>query len=180
MRIAAAIRPCWIMEKSMRRVLAGLVLGIPLAVFGAAGAQDDSFFRAAAQGGIAEVENGRLAQDHGGSNQVQEFGAMVEKDNLIANEKLKKIAEAESVTLPSRKTESQVSTYQKLTQLSGASFDRSYMQGQIRAHEETIALFKQEIAKGQDAQAKRFATDRLPVIESHLEKARSIYAGLGH
>jgi putative membrane protein len=170
---------CRIMEKPMRRTLAGLVLGIPLAVFGAVSVPDHSFFTAAAHGGIAEVADGKLAEVQGKSREVIDFGTMMVKDHTAANEQLQKIAVAQAVTLPSRPTQSQVSTHEKLQRLSGPSFDKAYMQSQIKAHEETVTLFKKEVATGKNAETKSFASEQLPIFQSHLEKARSIYAGLG-
>jgi putative membrane protein len=163
----------------MRHFLAGLLLGIPLVVLGATASPDKSFFTHAAQGGLAEVDNGKLAQEQGSSQEVKDYAAMMVKDHSAANDKLQSIAQSESITLPSAPTQKQAAAHQKLKSLSGASFDKSYMQNQIKAHENTVALLKKEIAKGKDGPAKSFATETLPVVQSHLEKAKSIYAGLG-
>lgn len=39
--------------------------------------------------------------------------------------------------------------------LSGGSFDKSYVKNQAKAHEDTVALFKQEIASGKDPPGER-------------------------
>ena len=61
---------------------------------------DQSFYEHLAQGGMAEVEAGKLAQQHGASQAVKEFAAMMVKDHSAANEKLKKLADSKSVKLP--------------------------------------------------------------------------------
>ena len=67
----------------------------------------------------------------------------------------------------------------KLDVLSGDTFDKSYVKGQIRAHRNTIALFRKEINSGQDSDAKAFATATLPTVRSHLKAINAIAAGMG-
>ena len=67
----------------------------------------------------------------------------------------------------------------KLEVLSGGTFDKSYIKGQIKAHEDTVDLFQKEIASGKDADAKAFAKESLPTIRSHLKAIRAIAASVG-
>jgi putative membrane protein len=67
----------------------------------------------------------------------------------------------------------------ELQMLSGDSFDKSYIKNQIKAHEDTMALFNKEIASGQDAHAKDFASSTLPTVQAHLSKIRQIAASAG-
>src|SRR3984957_13238971 len=80
-------------EYLMNRLFALLVLACPLAAFGATN-PDSSFFKHAAEGGIAEVDAGNLAQQKANAQNVKDFGAMMVKDHSAANEKLQAIAAA--------------------------------------------------------------------------------------
>jgi putative membrane protein len=51
--------------------------------------------------------------------------------------------------------------------------------GQVKAHEETVALFQNEIAAGQDPDAKAFAKETLPTIRSHLKAIDTIASAAG-
>ena len=62
----------------------------------------------------------------------------------------------------------------KLSKLSGAAFDREYIQGQIKDHEKTAALFESQMKNGQDARLKEFATTLLPSIRKHGQMASDI------
>jgi putative membrane protein len=62
---------------------------------------------------------------------------------------------------------------------SGASFDKDYVNGQIKDHKDTIDLLKKEIATGQDPEAKAFASQTLPTVEAHLAKINQIAASMG-
>jgi putative membrane protein len=162
----------------MKRPWGVILLAMPAFAF-AADNPDASFFKHAAEGGIAEVEAGTLAQSKGNSQAVKDFGAMMVKDHGAANDKLKSIASAENVSLPSTSSVSQMATKGKLEVLSGDTFDKSYIKGQVKAHRETIALFRKESATGQDAQAKAFATETLPTLKAHLKAINKIAADAG-
>ena len=154
-----------------------LVLALPVAAFAAN--PDAAFFKNAAEGGIAEVEAGHLAQDKGNSRQVKDFGAMMVKDHSAANDKLQALAASKTVVLPTTSSVEQMAAKAKLKVLSGETFDKSYVKGQISAHQDTIALFQKEISSGQDADAKAFASATLPTVRAHLQAITSIATAMG-
>lgn len=135
-------------------------MAAPVVVSSADKTPDQSFFKQAAEGGIAEVDAGKLALSKGTSQAVKDFGALMVKDHSAANEKLKSIATAENVDLPSKTSVSQMASKTKLEALFGDSFDKAYIKGQITAYEQTVALFKKEIASGTDSQAKSLCSAR--------------------
>ena len=165
------------MEKMKATVLA-FMLTSPVAAL-AASNTDASFYKHAAEGGIAEVDAGRLAQDKGNSQQVKDFGAMMVKDHSAANEKLQALASSKNITLPTSASVGQMATKAKLDVFSGDTFDKSYVKGQVAAHRETIALFRKEISAGQDADAKAFASATLPTVRAHLKAISAIAADMG-
>lgn len=104
---------------------------------------------------------------------------MMVKDHSAANDKLKSLAASKNVTLPTSASVGEMATKAKLDVLSGDTFDKSYIKSQLKAHRDTIALFKTEIASGQDADAKAFASSTLPTVQSHLKAIKTIAAGAG-
>jgi putative membrane protein len=162
----------------MKSMLAALMLAAPFTVL-AASNPDATFYKNAAEGGISEVEAGKLAQDKGSSQKVKDFGAMMVTDHSAANDKLKSLAASKDVSLPSSSSVSQMATKAKLDVLSGDTFDKSYIKGQVKAHRETIALFKKESTTGQDPEAKAFATATLPTLRTHLKAITAIAADAG-
>jgi putative membrane protein len=163
----------------MYRTIAWLLVSAPMIAFGMDGSADASFFKNAAEGGMAEVDAGKLAQEKGNSQAVKDFGAMMVHDHSAANAKLQSIAAAENVKLPTSASVMQMTSKKELQMLSGDSFDKSYIRNQIKAHEDTMALFNKEIASGQDAHAKDFASSTLPTVQAHLSKIRQIAASAG-
>jgi putative membrane protein len=47
------------------------------------------------------------------------------------------------------------------------------------AHQNTVTLFEKQSREGQDEALKRFATEKLPTVRDHLEKARALQAKVG-
>jgi len=144
-----------------------------------AAAPDASFYKTLAQGGIAEVEAGKLAQQKGADPKVKDFGAMMVKDHSAANEQLKALAAGKGIDLPGSSSTSQMAAKAKLEVLSGGTFDKSYVEDQVKAHRETVELLKKEIATGQDPDAKAFAQKVLPTVESQLRAINQIAAAGG-
>jgi putative membrane protein len=162
----------------MKTALLSLVLAAaPLAVL--ADSPDASFYKTAAEAGMAEVDDGNLAASKGNSQAVKDFGARMVKDHGAANDKLKSIATAQGVDLPTSASVSDMATKAKLEVLSGDTFDKSYIKSQLKAHRQAVGLFKKESSSGQDAEAKAFAAQSLPMLRSHLKAITQIAADAG-
>jgi putative membrane protein len=153
-------------------------LALPLAVL-AADNPDMSFYKSAAEGGMAEVELGKLTQDKSPTQDVKDFGAMMIKDHSAANDRLRAIAESKNIKLPTSPSVVQMASKTKLEVLKGTSFDKSYIKGMIKDHEEDIKEFEKEASTGQDADAKAYATATLPTLKTHLKKIQAIAAAHG-
>lgn len=160
----------------MRTGLLSVLLLVPVLAWGADAPPDASFYKHLAQGGIAEVDAGNLAGEKATDPKVKDFAAMMVKDHTSANNKLKTLADSKGITLPTSASVGQMATEAKLKVLSGTTFDDSYIKGQVKAHEQTVALLKKEIASGQDADAKAFAQSILPTVRAHLKAAHSLAA----
>jgi putative membrane protein len=167
----------------MKKFWALILLASPLSVAPLAFGADDpdaSFYKRAAEGGIFEVDAGNQAQQKSNDPKVKDFGAMLVKDHTAANEQLKSLAASKNISLPTSASVGQIAEKGKLDVLTGDTYDKAFINGQIKAHERTIALFKKEIASGQDADAKSFATAALPTLRKHLKAAKDLAAGAGN
>lgn len=135
---------------------------------------DMRFMKKAASGGMAEVELGHLAEQKASNPDVKRFGTRMVSDHSRANEELKAIAEAQHVQLPQQLDSKDQATKDRLEKLSGEQFDRAYMQDMVKDHKTDVAEFKRESQSAKNPQVKSFASDTLPVLESHLRQAESI------
>jgi putative membrane protein len=60
----------------------------------------------------------------------------------------------------------------------GAAFDRAFIEAQIKAHQEAIALFEKQANGIGDADIKAFAQKQLPALRNHLKQAQDLQAKL--
>lgn len=162
----------------MKFIAIPLLLAMPLLTY-AAENPDAPFFKKAAEGGIAEVDLGKLAQKKSQNPSVQQFGAMMVKDHSAANEKLNSLAASKGISLPTSAGIGGMEARGKLELLTGDTFDKSYIKGMVKDHEEDIAEFKKEAASGRDADAKAYAAATLPTLEAHLSRIKAIAATSG-
>jgi putative membrane protein len=139
---------------------------------------DRNFARAAAAGGLAEVQLGQLANQKGQSPEARQFGQRMVDDHSKANTELKELAAAANIPLPNAPDAENQAMRERLDKVQGNAFDRDYIRGQITAHQETVQLFEYEIGSGQDSQLKTFASKALPGLMHHLEMAQNIDARL--
>jgi len=131
---------------------------------------DSTFYTKATQSNLAEIDGGLLAQQKSKRPAVVAFAAMAVKDHTSANGQLREIAMANNVDLPVAVSADQAAKKAELMGLSGDAFDRTYIEWQILAHKDAVALFKTESETGDDKDARQFATDTLPTLQLHLSK----------
>ncbi len=135
---------------------------------------DEHFTKKAAQGGMAEVELGRLAEQRAANPEVKKFAERMVADHTKANNELKQVAGAKNVTLPETLNAKDEATKQKLSNLSGDQFDKAYMSDMVTDHTQDVAEFRKESTSAQDTDLKNFVTNTLPTLEDHLKEARQI------
>ena len=135
---------------------------------------DAGFAAKAAQGGVAEVQLGKLAAEKASSPAVKAFGQQMVDDHSKANDELKSVAEKENMTLPVSPNAKQQAMYTKLQALSGTAFDRAYVSSMVKDHEEDVKEFQKEAKNGKNSGIKSFAAQTLPTLQGHLDKIKSI------
>jgi putative membrane protein len=135
---------------------------------------DTQFAKKAAEGGMAEVKMGQLAQEKGSAGSVKKFGARMVDDHTKAGEELKGVATQEKIDLPADMNAKDKATYEMLSKLSGAAFDRAYARFMVKDHEEDVAEFSKEASGGKNPAVKDFATQNLPTLQNHLKEAKEM------
>ena len=135
---------------------------------------DAHFAKEAAQGGMAEVKLGQLAQEKGSNDSVKSFGKRMANDHSQAGDKLKEVASRESITLPIDLSAKDQATYDRLSKLNGAAFDRAYARDMVKDHETDVAAFEREANGGKNNSLKSFASETLPTLQDHLKQAKEM------
>jgi putative membrane protein len=133
-------------------------------------AKDKAFMKEAAQGGMMEVDMGKMAQQKGKSADVKKIGGTMVTDHSKANAELMAIAKKKGVDLSKEKA--------KMKHLNDANFDKEYIDAMVKDHQEDLTAFQNEAKNGSDADVKAFASKTSAVIKKHLDMVKSAQAKL--
>jgi putative membrane protein len=137
---------------------------------------DKKFVMEALKGGMGEVELGKLASEKASNDAVKQFGKRMADDHGKAGEELKKLAQDKGITPPGELDAKHKKLHDRLAKLSGADFDRTYMDEMVKDHRKDVKEFKREADKAKDPDVKAFAVKTLPTLEEHLKQAESVHA----
>lgn len=141
---------------------------------------DENFVRLAAEGSMAEVKLGQLAEEKAQSEEVKKFAKHMVEDHTKTTNELRELGAREGINLPTNVSRKDAQTYERLQKLSGAEFDKMYAQDMVKDHESDIAEFKRGVSTAQKPALKEFAQQTLPTLESHLQEAKQMMAHVSH
>ncbi|HVW95438.1 MAG TPA: DUF4142 domain-containing protein [Mucilaginibacter sp.] len=135
---------------------------------------DADFAVEAANGGMGEVELGRLAEQKATNADVEAFGAMMVADHSKINGQMKKIAAAKNITLPDSVGSDVKKMETDLAAKSGADFDKAYVDEMVKDHKEDISAFEEAAKKVTYPELQDFISSNLPVLRKHLDAIQKI------
>ena len=135
---------------------------------------DAHFAKAAAQGGMAEIQRGKLAADRGSNSVVKAFGERMVAQHGAAGDQLKVAAQQANIALPSTVSSKDQQIYDRLARLNGSDFDRAYADDMVRDHEQDLNEFQNEANNGKNSSIRAFAAQTVPMIQEHLNQAREM------
>lgn len=162
---------------------------------------DRDFVQKMMMDGTAEIQLGKLAQQHAASADVKAFGAMMVKDHTKAGDELKKIAMEYDIQPAAKLDDKHQDLVDKLSKLNGRDFDREYMSAMVDDHQDAVGDLKKHVdtdnnTKGTTGHDTHSAVDQnvkpakaddhveysvnqwsamsLPTIEHHLDRAKQI------
>ncbi len=127
----------------------------------------------AADARMMGMKEGREAVKKGTSPEIRNYGRLMVKDQTALLSQIRKLAAAEKITLPTQISNSKKEGFSQLAELSGEDFDRRFIKMMIIDHERDVKEFKDAQSTSNKAIAS-FATAKLPVIQTHLDKINAI------
>jgi putative membrane protein len=138
-----------------------------------AGAADAAFLTDAMKGDNSEVALGKIAQSKGASQGVKDLGAMLVTDNGAHKTEVATLASQDSVPATDDLTGEAKTLETKLNGLSGAAFDKAFVDAAVENHQKDIAKYEAQ-AKSGDPQTAALANKTLPVLKKHLASAKAL------
>jgi len=193
-----AQKETWRMNSTFSRVM--LVLSIMsvfvLQTYAHHGAQ---FLSQAREMNTAEVQLGEMAAGKAHDSRVKDFAQMIVKDHKQTLDKIQELWDARSRKAGNKTNQNvQVNAEHKrvsdrLSKLSGEQFDREFMGVMVREHQAAIKAFQlhshahgygttnkssSKVDYMKDTDTAQFATETLPTLREHLQKAQDIVKGM--
>jgi putative membrane protein len=129
---------------------------------------DKAFVAKVSQGGMYEVELGKLAETMGATQGVKDQGNTEDHDHTLVGDKLKSIAQANGIALPSDLNADFKGRLDKIRALSGDKFDAAYIADMKKVHAGDGAAFAKEAKSGSNPALKAFAAETHSIVEQHI------------
>ena len=134
---------------------------------------DAYFLDKAARGGLAAMQEAQLAEK-AGSVAVRRSAARLVAAQARLNAELDALAQQKRISLPTTPSDAQERMMGRLQGLSGAAFDRQYLDQQVLMHQQAVSLFQDEARNGADPEVKAFAVRAVPALETTLRTAEQL------
>ncbi|WP_293458462.1 DUF4142 domain-containing protein [Phenylobacterium sp.] len=123
-----------------------------------------------------EILAARLAQQRAQSPAVKSFASQMIKDHTKSTNDLTAAitASGQSLTVPTTLPQAKQAVLDDLNKASPAEFDKDYMGGQVDAHQDALNLLQRYAEDGDVDQLKSFAAATAPIVQQHLDRAKTI------
>ncbi|GAA3935505.1 DUF4142 domain-containing protein [Hymenobacter algoricola] len=136
--------------------------------------RDATFVVDVASDGQLEVELGRLAQQQSTTPAVKDFGQRMATQHAEISQALGVLAEQKGIVLPAGLGAEQQKTRQELAALTGAAFDKKYLELMVDDHANDVDAFDDMSEDAYDGDIRGFAAKYLPRLKEHLELAKQV------
>ena len=123
----------------------------------------------AAQDAMAKIHLAYLALQNAQSDQVRAFAQQILNNYGKTQADLFNMANQQAVVLPNTLDATNLDTFDALSQLKGAEFDKAYVKAMLNEDRTALSRFKQEAKKGDG-----WASQTLPTLESNLKAAQKV------
>lgn len=130
--------------------------------------RDKMFVRKAAEGGLAEVQLGKLAAEKGASEEVKSFGQKMADEHAQLNKEVAELADAIGTMVPKKMGKADQAEYEKLNGLSGEDFDKEYIAYMVKDHHEDLREFRVASTNTADSAVKGVADHGARLIHEHM------------
>jgi putative membrane protein len=134
----------------------------------------DEFVNKAAKTDAYEIAAAKLALTNGASQAVKDFANEMIKAHTDSTAKIKAAAGKANLTPDPALTNDENDELAEMGKKKGAEFDEDYIDDQIETHQNALAMMRDYAEKGDNADLKAVAGEIAPVVQKHLDHAKSL------
>ena len=129
----------------------------------------------------ADIETGELGAKKGSTKTIRDFGAMLARDHKNVRQQGRDLAKKLGVTPTPPKDDNSAKEHaavmKKLNGLSGAEFDKAFLQNEVGYHDAVIAAVQNTLLPAiQNAELKELVMKVAPAFVAHRDAAKNLLA----
>jgi putative membrane protein len=140
---------------------------------------DMTFIRHAGSSNLMEIRLGQVAQSRASNSAVKQFGQRMIDDHTRLQNQLTAVVSSTGVSFVPAMDASHQQLASRIERLSGAEFDRTYMQAMIQGHQDDINQFQTQSQSARSTQVRNLASGSLPLLQQHLSLAVQVGSQVG-
>jgi putative membrane protein len=133
----------------------------------------------AASSDTYEMESSKLALAHASNPDVRRFAQMMTTDHANTSAAVLAAAKQASVGLPGGPNPKHTMMLKQLREANHANMERVYVDQQVMAHEEALALHQGYAAQGDNPALRAAAAQAVPIVQRHLDEIKRIQTAMG-
>jgi putative membrane protein len=127
----------------------------------------------------SDIETGELGAKMGSTKAVRDFGAMLARDHKIVRQQgrdlAKKLGVVPTPPMNDDGAKAHAAIVKKLSGLSGAEFDKAFLQNEVGYHDAVIAAVQKTLLPAiQNAELKDLVTKVAPAFVAHRDAAKNM------
>jgi putative membrane protein len=135
-----------------------------------------AFVSNAAQSDMYEIQAGQIALQKSKNPDVKAFAKQMIKDHTALTKEMTPLIKAAGQTPPADLDQRRKGFLDNLKAADAASFDKTYMDQQVAAHDEALTLMQGYAKDGSDAGLKAGAAKAVPKVQMHSDMAKKLQA----
>jgi putative membrane protein len=151
-------------------LLCGLAAAIP-SVARAATDDDKKFLATASQSDVNEIKLSQLAEEKATNPAVKAFAKKMVAEHTKMTNSMKPFAEQWGLTAPADMDDDHKQEYSKLNGLSGADFDKEYIDTMVSDHTKALDLFTDEAKDTKDVKFRAAVLKGKTIVAAHKNMA---------
>jgi len=137
-----------------------------------------AFVSNAAQSDMYEIQAAQIAEQKSKNAEVKAFAKKMIADHTALTKEMKPLITAAGQTPPADLDQRRKGFLDNLKAADAGSFDKTYMDQQVAAHDEALTLMQGYAKDGSDAGLKAAAAKAVPKVQMHSDMAKKLQAKL--
>lgn len=137
------------------------------------------FAALATSSNLFEIHSSELALQRSQNEEVRAFAQRMIEDHTAASQRMAEAAQQDGLTMPNAIAQRHQDMLNQLSAQQGDAFDAAYLQAQLQAHEEAVALFESFAAAGTGGALNAFAAETVPTLQAHYEMVSTLAGSQG-